>query len=315
MIRSRTIFLTAASVLLGLPAAASAAGGPAHDLKLYKVEQQVSVQAAGVLADVSCEAGDHALDGMWRVDSVDGASPTAIAVPEAFPDPADAATYRFRFTKAVPGQTQLKVFVTCLGGSTAPGGPGHGHGFTVSPVRTASFAGGPGVGAGFQPAPNACATGQLAVSPGYAFSTGGGHVVGSRPSLPNEADPLRNWAMAFWLDAPSTWTTSFRCLTLKSSTTNGHAHKAFAKLVGFPQVPAAIGPGETTELQTSCDEQAKALVGAFDTFPWFAEQDWFLGMDPRIKTRAYRFHNAGAAPMLVWTGAVCLKDRTSKGRS
>ena len=309
----RSLTLTTAGIAAGLLASAgtAAAAGPAHDLELYKVEQQLSLTAPDTPASVSCDAGDFALDGMGRVDSVDGAAPASIGVSEARSDAADAATYRFRFSKPGAGQAQLKLFVTCLGAKTTPGG--HQHAFTLSGVRVAPFAGGPGVGAGFQPGANACATGQLAVSPGYVFTGGSGHIVGSRPSLPNESDPGRNWAMAFWLDGASTWETSFRCLTLKSSTVDGHAHKISPSLVGFPQVPDTVHAGETRELQASCDEHAKALVGAYDTFPWFAEQLKFLGMDPRIKTRAYRFANTGATDMLVWVGAVCLRDKTTKG--
>jgi hypothetical protein len=311
VIRSASIILFAAAALVA-PSVAQAAK-PAHDLRLYKAERQVSVTAADTLADVSCESGDYALDGMWRVDSVDGGPLSSVGVLEARSDAADAATYRFHFTKSVAGQAQLKVMVTCLGATTAQSD--HQHAFTLSARRDASFSGGPGVGAGFHPGANACASGQIAVSPGYTFSSGSGHVVGSRQSLPNESDPARNWAMAFWLDGASTWTTSFRCLTLKSSTTNGHWHKIQPSLIGFPQAPATVGAGEVTELQVHCGETAKGLVGAFDTFPWFAEQDWFLGMDPRIKTRAYKFFNSGASPMLVWTGLTCFKDRTSKGHA
>ena len=302
--------LVAAGALALVPAAASASSSTAHDLKLYKVERQVSMSTPDLLTDVACEAGDYALDGMWLVDAVDQPnSPAAIGVPEAYPDGANKALYRFHFTKPFAGQAQLKVFVTCLGSKTAV--DGHQHSFTLSDRRAAPFAGGPGVGAGFQPPANTCAPGQIAVSPGYQFGSGGGHIVGSRTSLPSEFDPLRSWAMAFWLDAPSTWTTYFRCLTLSSTSAAGHAHRIKTRFAGHPQAFVNVDPGRT-EVRTDCGEREKALVGQFDAFPWFAEQDWFLGMDPRIKQRAFSFLNTGGGPMQVWTGAMCFNDRTTR---
>lgn len=301
---------TGALALALLPAAASASSTTAHDLKLYKAERQVSLTSPDLLTDVACEPGDYAVDGMWRVDALDQpGSLTAIGVPEAYPDPVDKARYRFHVTKSAPGQAQLKVFVTCLGSKTAV--DGHQHSFTLSDRRAAPFAGGPGIGAGFQPPASTCAPGQIAVSPGYQFSSGGGHIVGSRTSLPDEFDPARSWAMAFWLDAPSTWTTYFRCLTLTSSAAAGHTHKIKTRFVGHPQSFVNVGPGRT-EVRTDCGEREKALVGQFDTYPWFAQQDWFLGMDPRIKQRAFSFLNAGGGAMQVWTGVTCFNDRTTK---
>jgi len=299
-----------AACALAAPAAAGASSATAHDLKLYKVERQVSLTAPDLLTDVACDSGDYALDGMWRVDAVDqGNSLTDVRVPEAYPDAVDKARYRFHFTKSFAGQAQIKVFVTCLGSKTAI--DGHQHSFTLGNRVAAPFAGGPGVGAGFQPGANACPLGQIAVAPGYQFASGGGHIVGSRASLSSESTPGRNWAMAFWLDAPSTWTTYFRCLSLTSSTAAGHHHKIKASFVGDPQVYVNVNPGRA-ELRTNCGEREKALVGHFDTFPWFAEQDWFLGMDPRIKQRAFSFLNAGGGPMQVWTGVTCFNDRTTK---
>jgi len=299
-----TIVLVALAALVIVPASASAAHR--HSLKLYKAEQQVSMSTSDAFAQVSCDPGDYALDGMWRVDNVDGAPPTAVGVAEMRGDAADPATYRFHFTKSVPGQAQLKVFVTCMGGKTTDGK----HNWILSAQHTANFSAGPGVGYGWQPA--ACAPGSIAVAPGFVFNSGSGRVVGSRAPLLNEFDPLRNWSFAFLLDSPSDWTTSLRCLSLTSTANAGHKHKIQVTTVNNPGSPTTVNPGETTELRLNCGEQAKGMIGGIDTEGAYVHQDWFLGMDPRIKQRAFKFFNSGAVSMQVWTGLTCFNDRTTK---
>ncbi len=41
------------------------------DLKIYKQEAQVDLSADEATFSVNCQPGDHALDGMWRIDHVD----------------------------------------------------------------------------------------------------------------------------------------------------------------------------------------------------------------------------------------------------
>jgi hypothetical protein len=296
--------LVALGALAAVPATASAAHR--HNLKLYKVERQISISSNDASATASCDSGDYALDGMWRVDNVDGAPPTSVGVAESHGDAADPATYHFRFTKSVPGQAQLKVFITCFGGKTTDGS----HSWSISPQRTASFSAGPGIGYGWQPA--ACAPGEIAVAPGFAFTSGSGRVVGSRAPLSNEFDPLRNWSFAFVLDGPSSWTTSLRCLSLTSSVAHGHSHKIQVTTVNDPGPSQTVNPGETTELRVNCNDYSKGMVAGIDTTGPFALQDWFLGMDPRIKQRAFKFFNSGVTPMQVWVGLTCFNDRTTK---
>jgi len=302
-VRATTVLVALAALAI-VPAGASAAHR--HNLKLYKVEQQVSMSTNDAYAEVSCDPGDDALDGMWRVDSVDGAPLTSVGVAEMRGDAADPATYRFHFTKSVAGQAQLKVFATCLGGKTTDGK----HSWTLSAQQTASFGAGPGVGYGWQPA--ACAPGSIAVAPGFVFTSGSGRVVGSRSPLNNEFDPLRNWSFAFLLDSPSTWTTSLRCLSLTSSVNAGHSHKIQVTTINNPGSPSTVNAGETTELRVNCGDHAKGMIGGIDTDGSYVHQDWFLGMDPRIKQRAYKFFNSGASPMQVWVGLTCFNDRTTK---
>lgn len=303
-----TVVLVALAALAAIPATASAAAHR-HNLKLYKVERQVSMSTPDAYADASCDSGDYALDAMSRVDSVDNNALTGIRVAEMRGDAADPATYHFHFTKSVPGQAQLKVFLTCLGGTTAP--DGHQHAWTISSQRTADFGpSGPGVGYGWQPSGQACAVGEIAVAPGFVFTSGSGRVVGSRAPLSSEFDPHRNWSFAFYLDAPSTWTTSMRCLSLTSTVASGHAHKI--QVTYIENQHDTIAPGETKEVRVNCSDQSKGMIAGVDTDGASAPYDWFLGMDPRIKQRAFRFFNSGPAPIDVYTGLTCFNDRTTK---
>ena len=81
---------------------------------------------------------------------------------------------------------------------------------------------------------------------------------------------------------------------------------------GPPSGLTPINPTWEVEHRPARSEHYKGLVHAFDTTPPFAVNLWFFGMDPRIKTRAYRFYNADPLnPIGVWTGLTCFKDRTA----
>jgi hypothetical protein len=318
-------FVTIAAVSaasLALPATvASASSSDRHHLQLYKAEQQVDLNAGETKsASVSCNPGDYATDGMWRVDHVDqpnaqipGADKTEkdIRVQDAHSTAVDK--YSFTFVNPSGAQrAQLKIFVTCLGKKTAP--DTHQHQFTISPQRSQSFGpAGPGVGYGFHNPADNCAPDEIAVAPGYTINSGSGRVVGSRTSLGGGEPPaLSNWSMAFVFDAPSTWTTTYRCLKLESNTVSGHTTSIVPRFSPNPSMTFnSIAPGQTTEIQETCGEHEKGMVHAFDTDGPSAPYEYFLGMDPRIKTRAYRFQNAGPIPINVWTGVLCFNDRTS----
>ena len=67
------LLLTVAGALL-LPAIASAS--PTHFTKVYKIEKQLDLNGhQSAHEHLYCEAGDYAIDGMWRVDNVDQANP------------------------------------------------------------------------------------------------------------------------------------------------------------------------------------------------------------------------------------------------
>ena len=68
-------------------------------------------------------------------------------------------------------------------------------------------------------------------------------------------------------------------------------------------------------MRYSCDQDQpglhgyKAAVGAFYLGNnW--ENHWFLGMEPRPKTRAYSFWNLGASNGEVKVATLCINSRT-----
>jgi hypothetical protein len=54
------------------------------------------------------------------------------------------------------------------------------------------------------------------------------------------------------------------------------------------------------------------MVAGIDTDGPSAPYDWFLGMDPRIKQRAFKFFNSGPNPIQVTVNLTCFNDRTTK---
>lgn len=308
--------LASLALVLTLPAAAHA--GASHHLQLYKVEKQIDIEGDDSYS-LSCNGNDYAMDGMWRIDQVDqdndflGNIKTSVYVSAAYPDAADKSEYHFKFENLAGGDSQAKLFLTCLGRTSEPA-QGHTHTFNLGPRNTDAHAGGPGLGAGFMPA--SCASNEIAVAPGFRFTNDTmGRLVASRTSLPGDGPPVgRNWSMVFVLDAPATWETYTRCLPLKSNPgPGGHTHRIVVNRVGGNSaVLTSINPSWEVERQTHCGDHYKGLVHAFDTFPAYAPSLWFFGMDPRIKTRAYRFFNSDPINAIgVWTGLTCFKDRTT----
>ena len=68
--RIAAVALAAAGVTFAMTASASA--DSRHHLQMYKVEKQVSLQPGlNPEQTLSCNNGDIAADGMWRIDQVD----------------------------------------------------------------------------------------------------------------------------------------------------------------------------------------------------------------------------------------------------
>lgn len=306
------------ALALALPASANAGGS--HLLKLYKAERSLTLEGDATV-DLSCPDGDFAIDGMWRIDQVDqdndwlGNVLTAVDVLAAYPDATDPSQYHFRFDNTAGGDAQVKLFLTCLGKDTEPA-QSHTHSFSIGARQTQPHGPAPPsppAGTGFFA--TSCLAGEIAVAPGFEFLSGSGRLVGSRTSYAGAEPPLyRNWGMGFWLTSTATWNTYMRCLPLLSGPgPGGHRHRiVLSTRGGLPMSsPTAVAPGGPAERQVHCGDLYKGMLHAFDTSALDAPYEHFLGMDPRIKTRAYRFFDLGGAPIGVWTGMTCFKDRTT----
>src|SRR5205085_2442763 len=111
---------------------------------IYKAEKQVDLISDEQDTSVSCLPGDHAIDGMWRIDHADqddfvpflDLMKTAADVVQANATGPDDSTYSFRFEKNAIGKVLAKIWVTCLQDATSGGL--HNHSFasafdTVTP--------------------------------------------------------------------------------------------------------------------------------------------------------------------------------------
>lgn len=303
------------ALLLAFPATANAAGS--HQLGLYKVDRHIDVAGEDEVHSVSCKSGDVALDGMWRIDNVDqdldyqpdpppGFGSTGKAawdilesvLPERL-EAVDRDTFEVQFHAVGGGDTQGKLFVTCLPDPT-PKAQGHTHGWTVGPlVTSAPFAATPPETTA---ATGACPAGSMAIAPGFAW-TGGSHgnVIRRWPAA-------GGWQWTFLTDATGgTVTVSHRCLTLRTDTAAGHRHTLKKRFVSDT---LAVKPGLST-VEARCGEIYKGAIAAWDlgTFGNFDEL-WLLGHDPRPKIRAFKMLNADGVARNAQFGLWCFKDRT-----
>jgi hypothetical protein len=323
---------------LGLFAFSGSAGATVaphtHGVVVYKVENHVdlpsTVDSSGhylgpqaVHVHGYCNPGDNAVDGMWRIDHVDQANPSLgttgdernVQVDASYPDTVDPTKYHFRFSTGPThlGAAQIKYWVVCLGGKTAP--DTHQHDVKVSlPLVDSSHTGGGALGSGnkeFDFAGGACGADQLVVAPGFNYTSGSGRVYRSYPTL-----SFRNWHWAFVVNGPANLTLYEKCLDRDVAEALGHKHHL--NWAWLPNYGGSLRhvPLGNQEQQLSCGDfgagvydNYKAIVGGF----WINDPNHvkFIGMDPRIKTRAYRFWYDGSGSNELHLADLCLSDTTS----
>lgn len=307
-----------AAVLLLIPASAGAKTATKHHLDMYKAEQHITLaEASSGTYHLECPNGDIAADGMWRIDEV-GPYNAQLADPDETPwtiasgvdvlgsYPSGNSQYTFRFRNNTSEDAQLKIWVTCLGKTTSP--DTHGHAIKVSNITSQSY--GPLGTQDFVPSNNdiPCPAGQVYIAPGWNVTDGEATPFSSYP----EAN-LSQWSYGFYVTAPNTTLRVYgRCLELKTAKTNNHVSKLYAYHRTGPVQHFNKGNG-VWEHQISCGDEQKGLVGGWslfnpghhwDDFPWH-----YLGMDPRIKARAWKTSNVGANGQYY---LVCVNDRTSR---
>lgn len=339
-----------------------------HDLVIYKAEAHVDLESDEKTVSVSCDAGDHALDGMWRIDHadqddyIDDLDNIIGAVDVLKATPTSDSTYSFAFVKNAIGRAQVKIFVTCLKSKTQGGS--HQHTFiTGGAPNVGSFFRSDGVTPGFETSAPATVTGTgglvkssfsaaacpanfLLVSPGFESSNyrdAAAVLTDPSPGMmriyeSNHVTNPRNWTWKFENSAlPLNYTTDvvvkWRCLKIKLPVDGFDKHKLVPKF----KSPVFFNPKKhkVSEGQYHCGSHYKAIVAGFQipedlvndqsnyntdgtglkfwVPPAFAFNNiFYMGMDPRPKTRAYRFANRSTTTTWpVKLTALCLNYRTT----
>jgi hypothetical protein len=254
----------------------------------------------------------------------------------SYPDGVDHRRWNFEFKNRAFGDAQVKIFATCIRGNTEYTNS-HRHQILVrdlpsqvNPAFTAhpswpnergyhEWSGDPSGASG-------CKTGEYFVAPGFKLSTSTTdfRLVASYPMSGSNG---LGWTWEFGsyaVPAPVAWsspsvTVYGKCISRKVGI-NGHEHALAMKHMPSSNVSTGhattIPHGDPYETQYSCDQDEpdfhgyKAAVGWF----WmgnFWQHHWFLGMEPRPKTRSFYFWNVGAVSASVTTGALCINSRTS----
>jgi hypothetical protein len=336
--------LTALCTAFALAFAGSASA--AHDLKIYKAEKHLDLTADETSYDLSCDTGDYAVDGMWRIDHGDQddddlypqAIGRAVDVLEAYPSSDD--TYHFRFFKNVIGRAQVKVFLTCVGAKTYSA-DGHDHTLIYTKPTSGAFA----AGVANNQAPIFA---QNNICPKDTFISGTGFKVDFTPdgdgdpspytarlfqsTLSDVASPpsnLRGWKWSFAGGAFTTVDYYAHCLAKKVPLAGGEKHKIIYRFQGQGTTTGPDVEAISTGVQTariSCASHYKAVVAGFQLGSPGASQGpatmdpflgvngpgwWYLGMDPQPKSRDFRFLNATGSPFNAELVAICLNYRTT----
>jgi hypothetical protein len=253
-------------------------------------------------------------------------------VQSSYPDPSDLRSWLFVLQNKAYGDAQVKLFLTCIRGYTEYTN-NHRHQVKVRNVFPAPgfYAdGGIGFGPAMSPyqrfgtnstwsAPACDSKNEYFVAPGFQFGSADYRPVASYPT-----SNARGWVWEFATDGTSSVPGSIRvygrCIDRRvfDGLTPRHA-------IGMTPQPGAdisewavgsVPQGKVKEHQYSCSQDDetlhayKAAVAWFylDSFWW---DNWFLGMEPRPKTRSFYFWNHGGSPASVRFGTLCINSKTS----
>lgn len=250
----------------------------------------------------------------------------------AYADSSNVSKYHFEFTPLAGADVQIKLWVICLPNPLT----GFGHTNTwqfTTPNDTQLTAASPST---IAPTANTavttgtCPAKTILIQPGYKTAFTDHHLVYSRP-IPTSWNG-RSWGWTVYDDDGGTVnnaTVTWRCLDVKSSAaSNGpHTHKLVFNKKETQSDGTGLNPPKFPgqhmgERQQDCGEQYKALLGGWDITEAFVAAVaapvvphhmamYFLGMDPRIKTRAFKFVNLDNVAKDVTVAVVCFKDRTT----
>jgi hypothetical protein len=162
---------------------------------------------------------------------------------------------------------------------------------------------------------NATST-SIVVQPGFAITSGDADLTRFEGSPPS--DKVWNWTFDNELgDAGTgdfTYSTTYACLDLRSSVASSgpsHRHRII-KQHANKFAPPNILTNRVSEVQAMCGELYKGMLGGWN---YHSHKDdlYFLGMDPRIKIRAFKFisRNGYGPTTSSIVSLLCFKDKTS----
>lgn len=329
-VHGRIALLAIGALALVLPASASAKTATKHHLEMYKVEQHLTLdEFDSATPTLGCPNGDIATDGMWRIDHVDqynfqladdDETPWAIynAIEVSQAESTSLSTYKFKVTNKTSAEAQIKFWLTCLGDKTAPDTYQHNLSVRTPSWHTTSAAGGDGfieadtetLGANW-----GCNDDEVVIAPSWRTVAGSAEIAKSYPFKHAGATFFHadEWQWGFWVKTGTQVEVGVRCLKLLTDDDPSggklHNHKIYAYLTDSPVQHFNRGNSQW-EHKINCRHDQKGLVGGFDVYD--AGHAWYwLGMDPRIKSRSYLTYGTGASGDYY---LICFNDRTSSPR-
>lgn len=321
-----------------------------HEMVQYKVESTVKLAGTGTdtVGDspnqsLSCNPGDYVLDGMWLVKHVDqypalppdpddpdlpGVIPSGderdVWVQASHPRTGDLRTWDFVFANRAYGDAQLRLAITCINGTTQYTN-GHRHdvrvrflwdGGPVAPINV--------LAGRFDVVRGGCSPNEYFVAPGFDLGAvnfaNNYRLVGSYPLFSATG---WTWEFGSWPPpgmAPDPVSVWGRCIERRVF--DGLTPQHWIAMAPMPSptwvsfANSFVPPGGPFEVKYQCDQDNvtmhnyKAMVGWF----WMGDHwqnNWFLGMEPRPKLRAFTFWNNHVNPVLVKYGTLCINSRTS----
>ncbi|MGY2701112.1 hypothetical protein [Nocardioides sp. HB32] len=300
---------------------------------------------------LQCDSGDSVLDGMWSVKHVDQyqppqpdpdedpdfpSAPTLHGVydderdvwvqasyPVHFEGPSDFRSWQFNLENKAWGDAQVKLFLTCIRGYTEYTNS-HRHQVVVRDLFGGAYqmddqGGWYGSEPQIQPW-GSCRSDEYFVAPGFDVHSTNWRLRGTYPRQSG-----RSWGWSFISDGtpfPASVNIDVYGRCISRRVVDGPTPKHSLGMVGLPSWDYAswyqsdIVLGDPVEKQYTCDQQNGALHAYKAMVAWFWldthwDQNWYLGMEPRPKTRAFTFWNHAGSNAKVRYGTLCVNSRTS----
>ncbi|WP_244930731.1 isopeptide-forming domain-containing fimbrial protein [Nocardioides sp. W7] len=265
-----------------------------HQLDVSKSEQYVSLQAGETRTqDLSCTGGATMTDGSVGVMSVDQGTGTKADVVVREARSTSLGTYRFVVTNHATGQAQVKLFGTCLAGSTTTVA-GHAHDIAVGSLQTL------GTGAlavGRHDVTLPVAAGTRAVAPGIEVLSGQARLVAAEPVA-------GGWRFTVDVITPAQATLSIRALQTRTAMGGTPSHLHGLDLEHVTRT-VTLAPGESVE-RVGCPVGFKGITATYDLPAGVLP----LGHEPQPVNRDFRLLNTTDGPLDVLLDLECIGIRT-----